>query len=341
MTLSDHREVETDRIARDPRSELVLLSVDAANLPLRQAAWGDSDALQVGDWVLAVGRTAGRGVTVSAGIACETRSGKESGRDDPIRTDAIITGLNAGGPLVDLEGKVVGISLAHGEPGSPNDGFSQAIPGSLARRVATELAGFGRVKRGYLGLVISGDEPASLNPRDTSPGVLITGITTGGPADMAGLRVGDRIVAVNGRPISGFEELLRQVENAPVGQRFSLTIQRAGSRMEIDVQTAERPETGAPAGSLRPIVPGFRGRLRPRDSVPGQSAPPSSRRQGGVLRSEPADDSSGKPAPAPQPGPARPEAKRKCGKPEPAPEAAPEPDPSLPPALDPEPSHFR
>ena len=74
VTLSDHREVETDRIARDPRSELVLLSVDAANLPLRQAAWGNSDALQAGDWVLAVGRTAGRGATVSAGIACETRS---------------------------------------------------------------------------------------------------------------------------------------------------------------------------------------------------------------------------------------------------------------------------
>src|SRR4029079_7474723 len=96
---------------RDPRSELVLLWVDAANLRLRQVAWGDSDALQAGDWVLAVGRTAGRGATVSAGIACESRSGKESGRDDPIRTDAIITGLNAGGPLIDLDGKVVGINL--------------------------------------------------------------------------------------------------------------------------------------------------------------------------------------------------------------------------------------
>jgi serine protease Do len=293
----------------------------------------------VGDWVLAVGRTAGGGVTVSAGIACETRSAKESGRDDPIRTDAVITGLNAGGPLVDLEGKVVGISLARGEPGSPNDGFSQAIPESLARRVATELAGFGRVKRGFLGLVISGDEPTSLNPRDTSPGLLITGITLGGPADLAGLRVGDRIVAVDGRPISEIEELSRQVENAPVGQRFSLTIQRAASRMEIAVQTAERPETGAPAGSLRPVVPGFRGRLRPRDSAPGQSAPPGSRRPGGVLRSEPADDSSGKAVPAPQPGSPGSGAKRKGDKPEPAPEAAPEPDPSLPPALDPDPSH--
>jgi serine protease Do len=345
VTLPDRREVETDRIARDPRSELVVLSVDAANLSLRQAAWGDSDALQAGDWVLAVGRAAGRRATVSAGIACETRSDRESGRDDPIRTDAVITAMNAGGPLVDLEGRLVGINLARGEPGSPHDGFSHAIPGSLARRVATELAGFGRVRRGFLGLVISADEPASLNPRDTATGLLITGITAGGPADLAGLQIGDRIMAVEGRPIGAVEELSRQVDSAPVGQRFSMTIQHGTSRKEIDVQTAERPErTGAPAGTLGPLVPGLRGRPRPRDSAPVQPAPPGARRPGGVLRSEPADDSTGKPAPAPLPGSAGSGAERKSGKPEPAPEAAPEPapapEPSLPPALDPHPARL-
>ena len=338
--------METDRIARDPRSELVLLWVDAANLPLRQAAWGDSDALQAGDWVLAVGRTAGRGATVSAGIACESRSGRQSGSDDLIRTDAVINGLNAGGPLVNLEGKVVGINLARGEPGSPHDGFSQAIPGSLARRVATELAGFGRVRSGFLGLVISGDEPASLNPRDTPPGLLITGITAGGPADQAG-REGRRQDCGARRPAP------RRRRGTPTGGQKRLrsdsdsdSPSSAESRMEIDVQTAERPEgTGAPAGPLRPIAPGLRGRPRPRDSAPGQAAPSGTRRQGGVLRSEPADDSPAssrprQPAPAPQPGSSGSGAERKSGKPEPAPEAAPEPDPSLPPALDPEPSHF-
>jgi S1-C subfamily serine protease len=128
VTLADHREVETSRIARDPRSELVLLWVEADNLPLREAAWGDSDALQAGDWVLAVGRTAGRGATVSAGIACETRSERDSGSDDPIRTDAVITGVNAGGPLINLEGKVVGINLARGEPGLAARRFQSRHP---------------------------------------------------------------------------------------------------------------------------------------------------------------------------------------------------------------------
>jgi S1-C subfamily serine protease len=343
VTLADHREVEIERIARDPRSELVLLWVDAKNLPLRQAAWGDSDSLQAGDWVLAVGRTAGRGVTVSAGIASEARSGVESGRDDPIRTDAVITAVNAGGPLVDLDGKVVGINVGRGEPGLPHEGFSHAVPGSLARRVATELAEVGRVRRGFLGLVIGGDEPASLNPRET-PGLLITGITAGGPADLAGLRVGDRIVALDGRPIGAIEELSRAVESAPVGQRFSMTVQRAGSRKEIEVQTAERPEpTGAADGPLRPIMPGFRGRPRQFDPQRGQSSTPGSRRRDGVLRSEPADDSpaSSRPrqtVPAPKPGTAGSAPKEKNGLPEPIPEAVPEPKSSLPPALEPGPS---
>ena len=144
----DGREVETERVVRDPQTELVVLAVDPRSVHVKEAEWGSSEALQLGDWVLAIGRSSGHAGTVSAGIV----SGRAAGaQDNLLRTDAVIGSAGSGGPLIDLEGKIVGINRARLDPRGSSDGFGLAIPAELARRCVSDLAEFGRVRRGYLG----------------------------------------------------------------------------------------------------------------------------------------------------------------------------------------------
>ena len=121
----DGREVETDRVVRDPQTELVVLAVDPRGVRAKEAEWGSSEALQLGDWVLSIGRSSGRAGTVSAGIV----SGRTAGaQDDLLRTDAVIGSAGSGGPLVNLEGRIVGINRARLDPRGWPDGFGLAIP---------------------------------------------------------------------------------------------------------------------------------------------------------------------------------------------------------------------
>ncbi|MGC8644610.1 MAG: S1C family serine protease, partial [Isosphaeraceae bacterium] len=228
LIFTDGREIEANRVVRDPRSELVLLSIDPQNVRLKQAEWGSSEKLQLGDWVLSVGRPTGRTHAVSAGIVSGRGAGPEPNADaDAIRTDAVLNLANAGGPLVDLDGKVVGINRAGLDPGSRQAGFGFAIPAERARRFAADLADVGHVRHGYLGLIIGpdGGEP---NGPSAGQGLVVTGVNAGGPAEDAGIRVGDRIVGLNGGPIIGLEALSRAVDSAPVGQEFRLTVDRGG-----------------------------------------------------------------------------------------------------------------
>ena len=329
----DGREVETDRVVRDPQTELVVLAVDPRSVRVKEAEWGNSKALQLGDWVLSIGRSAGHAGTVSAGIV----SGRATGtQDDLLRTDAVVGSAGSGGPLIDLEGKIVGINRARLDPRGWPDGFGLAIPADRARRCLSELAEFGRVRRGYLGLIIAPRGGPALAPMGHRSGLVITGLSGGGPAAEAGLRVGDTIMSLDGQPISSRDEFSRAVDEAPIGQEFRLTIERAGKRQDVVVSSRQRPEAAiiaaGPPGRLPPrFMPG----VRPRDRSAARPPRPLPRRQGDpVLRSEGPDD---RPPGEPAPAPSAPAQRAKPEQPPLAVPTRPEPDPELPPnsALEP------
>jgi serine protease Do len=319
----------TDRIAYDPKTELVLLTVDPKAAPLQEAEWGDSDALQVGDWVVSVGRARDRSRIISAGIVSgpgpETES--DSMPQGTLVTDAVTAGASAGGPLVNLEGKVVGINQAGGEPLRRFEPLGHALPSKQARRIAGELVEHGRVRRGYLGVVIGPAGLGSLGPRSRSTGLVVNGVTPGSPAAQAGLRVGDLILAVDSKPFAYVEALSRMVEDAPVGREFAITLERDGVRREVKVQTRARPEISA--GAVDPLAPAPLGpirRFRPRNRAFGPVERPSPRRGPDVLKSEP---KTAEPDSKPN------DDRKKARKREQAPQASPDGKPDLPPALAP------
>jgi len=328
----DGREVETDRVVRDPRTELAVLVVDPRSVRVKAAEWGSSEALQLGDWVLSVGRTSGRAPIVSAGIVSGRASGPAPGaQDDLLRTDAVIGITGSGGPLIDLDGRIVGINRARLDPRGWFDGLGAAIPAERARRCVSDLAEFGQVRRGYLGLMLGPGAGVSIAPPGQATGLVVTGVSVGSSAAEAGLRMGDRIVSLDGHPLTDSGALSRAVEEAPIGQEFRLTIERAGQRQEVTVASRQRLQS--PAITVGPVGPPGRGLaprgVRPRDRS-GQSLRPVPPRQGGpVLRSEGPDE-----PPSRQPAPA---ARPKAGKPEPVPRAEPkprEPGPAVPAPLE-------
>ncbi|HMF36577.1 MAG TPA: trypsin-like peptidase domain-containing protein [Isosphaeraceae bacterium] len=326
------REVETDRVVRDPQTELVVLAVDPRTVHVKEAEWGSSEALQLGDWVLSIGRSSGRAGTVSAGIVSSRVAGAQ---DDLLRTDAVIGSAGSGGPLIDLEGRIVGINRARLDPRGWPDGFGLAIPAERARRCVSDLAEYGRVRRGYLGLMVAPAGGLELDPTGQAAGLVITGLTVGSPAAEAGLRVGDRIVSVDGQPITNREDFSRAVDEAPIGQEFRLTIERAGKRQDVKVATRQRPQAPfIPAGPFGNSSPGVTPGGQPRNRSAARALRPVPPRPGApVLRSEGPDDQAPRQpaspaAPAPPPQGSGPE---QAPRGEPAP---PEPAPALPPLLE-------
>jgi serine protease Do len=330
VVYEDGREVESDRVVRDPQTELAVLAVDPRSVRVKEAEWGNSEALQLGDWVLSIGRSYDRAGTVSAGIVSSRAAGTQ---DELLRTDAVVGSAGSGGPLIDLEGKIVGINRARIDPRGWPDGFGLAIPADRARRCVSDLAEYGRVRRGYLGVMISPAGGLGLDPRGQGSGLVVTGLTAASPAAEAGLRVGDKIVSLDDHPITNRDEFSRAVDEAPIGQEFRLTIERSGKRQDVVVATRQRPEVPiVPAGPFGYLPPGLMPGGRPRDRSAARSLRPIPPRQGApVLRSEGPDD---QPPRQPAPTPASP---RQGAQPRQAPRVAPtppEPEPALPPPLD-------
>jgi serine protease Do len=297
VLFSDGSERVADRILHDPRSDLTLLTVDPQGLPTAQAQWGDSETLKMGDWVLAIGRPTSGSKIVSAGII-SGRGPMPVGEteDDLIATDAMINPSNCGGPLVNLDGLVVGINRVWGGPRDRLTGIGFAIPADHARRVAAELAEFGSVRRAYLGISIGPAEGETPDHLRRSGAVVINGVAQGSPAADAGCRVGDVIVAIDGRPIADARTLFKAVENAMVGQELNLTIEQDGRRQDIKVRTRPRPEAAGVSGetttpsfpgvgrqrrlpggqrgrALTPVPPNPTGPESPRAETPGRTSP--------------------------------------------------------------------
>ncbi|HEV3165670.1 MAG TPA: trypsin-like peptidase domain-containing protein [Isosphaeraceae bacterium] len=258
VTLPDGRQRPAKEVRHDPLSDLALLVIEPGGL--HQADWGDSDTLDTGDWVLAVGQPFGLSGTVTAGIV----SGKSRGlgdlfvNEDLIQTDAAINPGNSGGPLVNLKGDVVGINVAFKTLGGGYEGVGFAVPSARARRVATDLAEFGRVRRAYLGVQIESLDPDEAEKIGHPGAVRITGLTAGSAAETAGLQSGDVLVKVKDRPIHGTSGLRSSVEFSQVGEPLELAYIRSGEEHTVQVRPQALPEAlvePPPAQPIEPVVP--------------------------------------------------------------------------------------
>ena len=276
VTLPDGRERNARQLRRDPRSDLALLAIEPGGL--HSAAWGDSESLETGDWVLAIGQPFGLSGTVTAGIV----SGKGRGvgqaifNEDLIQTDAAINPGNSGGPLVNLKGEVVGINLAFKTQNGGYEGVGFAVPSFRAKRVAQDLADFGHVRRAYLGVEIVPLDPEKVEQLGQPGAVEITSVAVGSPASEAGLREGDVISKLEGHPVEGTGRLKAAIEFAPVGEPLSLTVVRDGKARDVSVRPAARPDQPGPQQPLP--APELRTPSR-RDPLESAAAPPARREQ--------------------------------------------------------------
>jgi serine protease Do len=242
VTLPDRREFEATLVGRDATSDLALLKIKGNNLPF--VRFGDSQAVRVGDWVVAIGNPFGLGGTVTAGIVSALHRNLNSGvYDRYIQTDASINMGNSGGPMFDLNGNVIGINTALISPTGGNVGIGFAIPAEQVRPVIEALRKGERPQRGYIGVSLQSldeDIAASLGiPKNQ--GELIRGVTAGGPAARAGIQQGDVVVSVAGRPVTPDESLAYLVARQPVGSRVPIELVRNGRRETVNVAVGERP----------------------------------------------------------------------------------------------------
>ena len=265
VTLKDNRRLPAKLIGADAGTDIALVKVDPKNLV--QARIGDSDALQVGDFVVAIGNPFGIGQTATSGIVSALgRSGLSvEGFEHFIQTDASINPGNSGGALINLKGELIGINTAIIGPSGGNVGIGFAVPSVIARAVMDQLIRFGEVRRGRLGLgmtdVVGGGEGAS-----------IAEVQANSPAAQAGLRKGDVVSALNGRPVRGAAELRARLGVVPVGETVELRIQRGAESRTIRVTIGEVEKVAAKAGGQAvPELAGASFREVEKSGLPGRN----------------------------------------------------------------------
>ena len=243
-------EYEANVVGTDPRTDLALLKVKGKNLPYLEL--GDSSNLKVGEWVLAVGNPLGLSHTVTAGIVSakgrQLAGGGVPDYQDFIQTDASINRGNSGGPLINMQGVVVGINSMIISPSGGNIGIGLAIPTSLAKGVIEQLEEKGRVVRGYLGVSIypvTEDYVKLLNLK-TKEGAVVNTVEPGTPAEKAGLKPYDVIIALDGEPIKDNNDVRFKIAEIEPGTEAELTIIRDGKEEKLKVKISEldtEPET--------------------------------------------------------------------------------------------------
>jgi serine protease Do len=244
VALNDGREFTAKVVGKDPKSDIAVLKIDANDLPALEFA--DSDKLEVGDVVLAIGNPFGVGQTVTSGIISATGRGSLGlDYEDMIQTDAAINPGNSGGALVDAEGRLIGINTAILSHSGGNQGIGFAVPVNLARSVMDGLVKDGRVVRGFLGVNIQDLTPVLAKQFDVkeSTGALIAGVTPKSPAEKAGLHDGDIITEFNGKPVKDSRHLKLQVAQTTPGTSVPVKVLRDGKTKTIDVTVKELPGT--------------------------------------------------------------------------------------------------
>ncbi|MGH7845677.1 MAG: DegQ family serine endoprotease [Candidatus Binatia bacterium] len=251
VTLSDKQQYKAKILGRDPKTDLAVIKIEPkASLPA--ATLGNSDALRVGDWVMAIGNPFGLSNTVTTGIV--SAKGRMIGAgpyDDFIQTDASINPGNSGGPLFNMAGEVVGINTAIFSQSGGNIGIGFAVPANLVRSLVPELETKGTVTRGWLGVAVQPVTPdlARSFGLDKERGALVGDVMPQGPADKAGIKRGDVIVSYDGKKIDESSALPGLVASTPVGKTVSVEVMRDGKTRTLSVAISKLNDQTAAANT--------------------------------------------------------------------------------------------
>jgi serine protease Do len=257
VRLSDGREMPAKQVGSDPETDLAIVQIQATDL--HAAIFGDSNAIETGDWVLAIGCPFGLEHSVTAGIvSAKGRDGVGlSTFEEYIQTDAAINPGNSGGPLIDLDGHVIGINSGIASQSGGSAGIGFAIPSHIVKRIANSISQGNSVRRGWLGVSMQGldHELAKSFGQDSTDGVLVSGILTGTPAAEAGLKVGDIIVTLDGKSTQTPTQLMRLIANSEPNTPITLGFIRSGKSMTTDATLGERPTSSNSTSAPEPASP--------------------------------------------------------------------------------------
>jgi len=251
VRLADKQEFRGRIVGTDSKTDIAIIKFDAP-VDVRVATLGNSDALRVGEWAIAIGNPFGLDQTVTVGVVSAT------GRADVgiatyenfIQTDASINPGNSGGPLVNLRGEVIGINTAIVATGQ---GIGFAIPANMVKRVTAQLIDRGRVQRGWIGVALqpmSAELAQAMGLTDTK-GAIVARVYPGSPAETAGLAQNDVIVGFDGTPVEDYHQLQRMSSEAEVGRKVKVDLVRRREKKTVELRVAEAPDTG-PTAETRP-----------------------------------------------------------------------------------------
>jgi serine protease Do len=248
--LGDSKEYRGRIVGVDQETDLAVIKIDAGT-PLQAVTIGNSDAVQVGDWAIAVGSPFQLDETVTLGIVSATGRGLDQMQpygntkafQKFIQTDAAINPGNSGGPLVNIRGEVIGVNTMIATSNGGSEGVGFAMPSNMVVRVYNDIIREGRVIRGSIGILFPTEiKPELLRGLGLDHGVLIDSVRKGGPAEKGGLKAEDIITAINGQVVKDGDDLMGRVSDTPVGNPLTLTVDRDGKKMDFKVVTQDRME---------------------------------------------------------------------------------------------------
>ncbi|MBJ9008941.1 serine endoprotease DegP [Citrobacter koseri] len=253
VQLSDGRKFDAKVVGKDPRSDIALVQIqDPKNLTAIKLA--DSDALRVGDYTVAIGNPFGLGETVTSGIVSALgRSGLNAENyENFIQTDAAINRGNSGGALVNLNGELIGINTAILAPDGGNIGIGFAIPSNMVKNLTSQMVEYGQVKHGELGIMGTelNSELAKAMKVDAQRGAFVSQVMANSSAAKAGIKAGDVITSLNGKPISSFAALRAQVGTMPVGSKISLGLLRDGKPVTVNLELQQSSQNQVDSSSI-------------------------------------------------------------------------------------------
>ncbi|MFG6653489.1 serine endoprotease DegP [Scandinavium sp. M-37] len=253
VSLSDGRKFDAKVVGKDPRSDIALIQIQSPK-GLTAIKMADSDALRVGDYTVAIGNPFGLGETVTSGIVSALgRSGLNvENYENFIQTDAAINRGNSGGALVNLNGELIGINTAILAPDGGNIGIGFAIPSNMVKSLTEQMVKFGQVKRGELGIMgteLSSDLAKAMKV-DAQRGAFVSQVLPNSSAAKAGIKAGDVITSLNGKPISSFSALRAQVGTMPVGSKIQLGLVRDGKPVNVTLELQQSSQTQVDSSSI-------------------------------------------------------------------------------------------
>jgi len=254
VNFADGSSLPATLVGTDTKTDISLLKVES-DKPLPFVNFGDSDAIRVGDWVLAIGNPFGLGGSVSAGIVSARNRDINAGPyDDFIQTDAAINRGNSGGPLFNLAGEVIGVNTAIISPSGGSIGIGFSVPANMVKAVVNQLREYGMTKRGWLGVRIQtvNEEMADALGMDSAAGALVADVTAGGPAAEGGIEPGDVITKFDGKDVVQMRDLPRMVADTEVGKTVRVVVFRKGKTQTLKVKVGLLEEAEATEAAATP-----------------------------------------------------------------------------------------